>query len=342
MTARTIMALGVITLVTLTLALILTGRVEDAGPAASEQLIPGLRDAVNEIDAIDITAPDGSALVSLRRERERWRVVEKDGYEADFALVHDLLRDLSGGRRVDERTSNPQWYERLGVADPGHGPASGMEVSFPGTELPALIIGSMDSVGQARFVRLAGEAQSWLSDRRLDLPASAIQWLERAIMDIPATELAEVTLRHPDGETVQLRSTGEGSEEWVLMNVPDDRTAAPMWQIRPVASGLANLNMEDVARFESAPEEAIRALYVTHDGLNFVITLFEDDEGLGWIHFNVSAEVGAIGDEDDTDEDAVETVIDAAAVDARLSPWQFRVSSRKFDNMTKRLDDLLE
>jgi hypothetical protein len=341
MNARSILALGIITLVTLTLALILTSTMEDTSPAASEPLVPGLRDVVNDVNAIDITAPDGSTLASLRRERERWRVVEKDGYEADFALVHDLLRDLSAGRRVDERTSNPEWYERLGVTDPGHGAGSGMQVSFPGTDLPALIIGNQDSAGQARFVRLAGESQSWLCDRSLDLPDTAVQWLERAIMDIPATELAEVTLRHPDGETIQLRSTGEGSEEWVLMNVPDGREAAPMWQIRPIASGLANLNMEDVARFESAPEDAIRALFVTHDGLNFVATLFEDDQG-GWIHFSVSAEVSAMDDEDNAGEDLADTLIDAAAVDARLSPWQFRVSSRKFDNMTKRLEDLLE
>ncbi|TVQ33234.1 MAG: DUF4340 domain-containing protein [Wenzhouxiangella sp.] len=341
MSARGILTLGILTLIALTLALILArpGNIGDV--VESQALVPGLREMINDIDTIDLVAADGAAVASLRRERERWRVQEKDGYEADFGLVHDLLRDLASGRRIEPRTSNPEWYGRLGVADISDEGGSGLLLRFPGSELPSLHVGVLDSTETGRFVRLEGEAQAWLSDRRLDLPTSALRWLERAVMDIPASELREVTLRHADGDTVRLRAASEDGEDWVLMNVPDGRDAAPMWQLRPVANGLANLNLEGVRRHQMIPDEAVRALYVTRDGLNFVASLFEDGDGR-WVHFTVSAELSAsaVPGEGD-DEELPEIVTDATAVDARLSPWQFRVSERKYDNMTRRLEELL-
>ncbi len=341
MNARGILVLGILTLVALTLALVL-GRPLTTPPAPeSEALVPGLRDIINDVDAIDVIATDGSSLVSLRRERERWRVREKDNYEADFGLVQGFLRDLASGRRLEPRTSNPQWYPRLGVADPGEPNAAGMLLRFPGTDLPGVLVGNLDNTESGRFVRLEGEAQTWLSDRRLDLPGSAVRWLERAVMDIPASELREVTLRHPDGDTVRLRAADSDGDDWVLMNVPDGREAAAMWQLRPVANGLANLNLDGVRRHEALPDEAVRALYVTRDGLNFVASLFEDEDGR-WVHFTVSAEVSAAAELADEDEaEIAEILTDAAAVDGRLSPWQFRIPERKYEVMTRRLESLL-
>jgi hypothetical protein len=340
MSPRFILTLGVLTLLALTAALLLTRPSDTPVGAESQPLIPGLRAVVNEIEAVDVVAADGGRLVSLRRERERWRVAERDGYEADFELVHDLLRTLAAGHRASPRTSNPAWYARLGLVEPGQPAASGMMLVFPGTDLPRLIVGQLDGTGQGHFVRLADDVQSWLSDVPIDLPDSTAGWLERSVMDIPARELAEVTILHPDGDTIQLRSADEAGEQWVLMNVPEDRDAAEAWQLRPVANGLANVSMEDVASFQGAPDSAVRALYRTHDGLNFLATLFEDDAG-AWVHFAVSAEVAA---SDSATEDATERelLIDAAAVDERLSPWQFRVPMRKYENMTRRHEQLLK
>lgn len=338
MSARAIMLLGGLTLVSLTLALLLAR--PSSGPAVQEKqpLVPGLRAVVNDIETIQIIAADGSGLVNLGRERERWRVRERDGYEADFERVHELLRNLAAGHRASPRTANPAWYARLGVVEPGKADASGMLLRFPGTELPELIVGHADSAGQGHFVRLATEEQSWVSDQPIDLPGRLVDWLERSVMDIPARELSEVTIRHPDGDTVKLKAADDEGDQWVLMNVPDGRDALEYWQLRPVAGGLSSVRLEDVARHDQNPDDAIRALYVTRDGLNFVASLFADEAG-GWVNFSVSAEVAAADGE--MDEAAQQMIIDAAAVDQRLSPWRFRLTSRKYEIMTRRLEDLL-
>ncbi len=339
MNRNVLVGLAVLTLLALALALFLTGlpnsRLEAEGDLP---LIPGLRDSVNDIARIEIRSGDSDP-VNLFRDDSRWRVLEKDEYEADFALVHDLLRDLASGLRAEPRTSNPEWYGRLGVAQIDDPEARGVRVSFPDTALASLIVGQPGPVEQSRFVRLDGEAQVWLSDRDLDVAADALSWLERSIMDIPASELSEVNLRHSDGDTVQLKMAGEASDDWVLLNVPEGREAEPMWRLRPVANALANLRLDDVRRHDQVPEEASRALFVTRDGLNFVASLFEDEQG-GWVHFSVSAEVQVTSDDELSDEDAASSA-DAGAVDARLSPWQFRLPQGKFEQMTRRLEDLL-
>lgn len=339
MSPKVVLGLGMATLVVLTLSLMIGRDLSGPVEKADEPLVPGLQDQVNDIEALDIVGPGGDPVATLRRERERWRVREKSDYEADFGLVHDLLRDLAAARRSDERTSNPDWYVRLGVADPGVAGNEGVLVRFPGTDLPAVILGRPDSAGLGRFARIEDEAQSWLIDRTPEVPSTALEWLERSVMDIPASELAEITIRHPDGDTVRLRPVGDDRGQWVLLDVPEGREAKPDWQIGPVAGALSGFNLRDVRPHEEVPDDAVRALFRTGDGLNFVASVFADDDGY-WVHFSVSAETAAVDDEA-LDEEAIELAVDAAAVDGRLAGWQFEMRESRFNNMTRRLEDLL-
>jgi len=335
-------ALVALTALALGLALLLSQPDVDPGLDESQALVPGLREQVNDIERLEIRNGSEDA-IRLRRSDERWRVENAQDYEADFERVYQLLRDLAAGSRAEQRTANPEWHDRLGVAGarPGETEAErSFEVSFPGTDLPALIIGRAGPSGQARFVRLTGEDQVWLTDRDLSVPAESIDWLQRAIMDIPSSELSEVTLRQADGGVVQLRAADETSNQWVLMNVPDGREAAPAWQLTSTASALSSLQLDDVRRHESAPEDAGAALFVTRDGLNFVATLFEDGAG-SWVNFSVSAEVGASEEGEQMSDEAASASADAAAVDARLSPWDFKVPSAKYELMTRSLEDFL-
>ena len=332
--------LGVATLVVMVAALLLTGQREESPAEDAGLLLPGLREMVNEVDAIDVIGGDAQVIAALRRADGRWRVDNRDGYEADFRRVHDFLRELALARRAESRTERPEWFARLGLAEIGAPEASGVLIEFPGTALPAVILGEQDQTTGARFARLPDETGTWLTDRPLAVPDQTLLWLERSVMDIPASQLSEVTILHPDGDRVRLRPADEDGDQWVLLEVPDGREAGPRWEIRPVANGLASIVLEDVRRHDGQiPENAVRSLYVTRDGLNFVVSLFRDDSGY-WAHFSVSAEPSVVDVEVETDQDR-QLVIDAAAVDARLSPWQFGLHQRKFEVMTRRQDALL-
>lgn len=338
MTQRQIVMLGVATLIVMLLALLLSGQRDSGLDAGGGLLVPGLREQVNELTALDIRAADGSLIVALRRDDRGWRVDNRDGFEADFRRVHDFLRELATARRAEPRTAQPEWHARLGLAEIGSAEASGVLIEFPGTELPALILGQQDAITGGRFVRLAQDDSTWLSDRPLAVAVSALNWLERSVMDIPASELTEVRIEHADGDRVRLRAADEAGDQWVLLDVPDGRAAGPRWEIRPVANGLANILLDEVRRHDGAvPEDAVRSTYITRDGLVFSVRLFSDDSG-NWAHFSVSAQGAEDESEDGLNEDLL---IDATAVDARLSPWQFALNPRKFEVMTARQESLL-
>ena len=338
------------------------------------RVLPAMAEQINDISALDIVAPGGAIAVSLRRTGEsdedgagslRWRVVQRDGYEADFARVFELLRNLAELEQTEARTSNPDWYVRLGVQPVGEANASGRQLNFPLNDVSSLIVGQVDPTGQGSYVRVEDQAQSWLADRVLELPVDPVQWLEPGIMNIPASDIEQIIVRHPDGETLQLRNAGTENDDFVLLDVPEDRTAGPAFQRISLANGLRGLNLEDVRSFnDQIPENAVRILFTTNDGLNFIASVFERLESEGsssyWIHFNVSAEgidedVGA--DEAQTEvaeadsgaeqqpedqEQQNQRLVSAVAVDARLSPWLYQIPERRFSDLTRRIEDLLE
>ena len=341
MSPRHILSLGVLTLIALVLALIVAApdRPQDDSPAS--ELVPALADQVNAIERYRVHFPDGRDVITLFREGQRWRIEEYHGFEADFEAVADSLRLMAQSRRASPRTSNPEWFSRLALNEPGAPDGAGMMVSFPELALPSLIIGELDPQGQGHFVRLAGDEQAWQADRRIDLPTRPIDWLQRSIMDIPASELVSVTILHPDGDQVRLRAADESGEDWVLMNVPEGRNAVAAWQRRAPANGLSSLRLDDVAPAINLPEASIRALYVTRDGLNFVASLFRDEstpsDG-GWLQFEVSAEPDASPGVDSDQR----LLADAAAVNQTLSAWRYKIDQSRFESMTRRLESLLE
>ena len=342
MTQRGILGLGLATLVVMIVALLYTGSRQQPAEFAAEPLVPGLRGLVNEIDAVQIRGAGNRTVVELRREHDRWLVANMHDYEADFRLIHDLLRELAEALRAEPRTALEEWYPRLGLSDIDSPDARGLQVAFPARNLPSVILGAQDETTGGRYARLADEDQTWLTDQPLQLPSEPVDWVERNVMDIPATELSEVTILHPDGDRIQLRPADDAGEQWVVLNVPEGREAAPRWEIRPVANGLANVRLEDVRPDESIPDDPVRALYVTHDGLLFVVDLFSDEQG-SWARFSVSAEPAVdLDGQSESDNDNKRLLADAAAVDARLSPWQFALRERKFEAMTRRLEDLLQ
>ena len=103
------------------LALIAAWWVNSSQKPASEtaekpaQLVPGLREQLNDINAITITGAENKVLATLRRGADGWTIAEKAGYPADLTKLREFLIKLADATVLEQKTSNP----KLGVVGYG-------------------------------------------------------------------------------------------------------------------------------------------------------------------------------------------------------------------------------
>jgi len=308
-------------------------------------LLPGLEEQVNDIDWLRISAA-GETVATVRRDANLWIVEEAFAYRADWPRVQQLLSTLANARVIEAKTSNPKYFDRLGVEDPDSAGASGVLLSFAGsTGLPSVIAGNRAQGREGQYARLEGTMQSVLVDSELDLPRETVDWLERAIIDIPEGEVVEASVHHPDGESVVVKKVSADDENFILQNVPDGFEPKGAWSVNALAGGLSALELDAVAPvddLEWASETRYRV--VTADGLDLETRLVEipaegeEADPAFWMRLEAALYTTALGGA----EGSPETVERAEAINRRVDGWAYRIPRYRYDNMTRRMDHFLQ
>ncbi|MGD8346654.1 MAG: DUF4340 domain-containing protein [Lysobacterales bacterium] len=308
-------------------------------------LLPGLEKQVNEIDWLRISA-EGETVATVRREADGWIVEEASAYRADWPQVQRLLSTLADARVIEAKTSNPRYFDRLGVEDPGSAGASGVLIAFAeSTGLPAVISGNRAQGRDGQYARLQGATRSVLIDSELDLPRETVGWLDREIIDIPEGEVVEASVLHPDGESVVVKKISADDENFELQDVPDGFEPKSAWTVDALAGGLSALELDAVAPVNDldwASETRYRV--VTADGLDLVARLVEipgageEADPAFWMRLEAGLYTTAIGSAGNSPETAQR----AEAVNQRVRGWAYRIPQYRYDNMTRRMDHFLQ
>ena len=142
MKRRSLLSLMAVAVVAAIVILIYNANRNARWEAAHRELkvLPDL--AVNDVTQIHATAPD--AVLTVARKEDLWRVAERNGYQADFSKVRDLLRTFWELKAVREVEVGPSQFDRLQISPPGKGAGSGTQVELAGPAgkaLATLVIG---------------------------------------------------------------------------------------------------------------------------------------------------------------------------------------------------------
>jgi hypothetical protein len=330
---------------------------KERAPSSSDgvAILPGLTEALNDLERVSLVKAGGEAVATLERRGDDWVVTERSGYPAAVAKLRLGLRALADAKILETKTANPEFYDRLGVADVADADAGGVAVTLTanGAELPTVILGNAEGA-RYRYARRADEAQSYLLDKNPDFPRSISQWLEPQIIDVRGDRVQQVTIKHPDGETLTVSKAARDAQNFDVAGVPEGRELLYAGVANVIGNSLRELNLEDVEPTDANPaEQPVQVEFRTFDGLVITMTGAERGDD-AWVSFVASfdpeqAARFAPAADAAAEDGSPETPADASAADGsaeadrineRVGAWRYKIAGFQYDQMTRRMADL--
>jgi hypothetical protein len=318
-------------------------------------LLAGLTESLNVIERITIAGSANDPVTTLERTDGAWVVNEQDAYPADVAKIRQALMALAEARVLEEKTSNPDFYSRLGVeaiaADEARGVAVAIEAGGD-VVLPTVVLGDVSGTSY-RFARQADQALSVLIDRDPDLPPDPAQWVLPEIIDVRSARVQRVEITHADGERIVISKASREQSDFTVEDIPEGRELQYATVANVIGGALRELRLESVAREQDPrPDASAETEFWTFDGLVVTATgtqyddepwlrfraRFEADQALQFATGNVD---GSVADEAPND-DAADLDAEIAAITDRVTGWRYRIPAHQYDQMTRRMSDLLK
>jgi len=259
--------------------------------AGGDLLFPELKSHLNDINVVTITNAEGE--ITLRRETDDdgtsaaggWIAPDYAGYPVDTGSLRRLLVAMADARKLEQKTSDPGLYERLGVQDPRESGGSGVLVSANGDKAAIALILGNTAQREFRYARVPEEAPSWLISQNPVLPADRAGWLLPEIVDIDASRIESATIRHADGEIVAIRKANADDVNFEVENVPEGRELSYPSVANSIAAVLGNLTLEDVRRADpldgsaEGRDAASTTEFRTFDGLEVLVSIHSRSSG---------------------------------------------------------------
>ncbi len=345
--------IGLLTLAgLLILAVSLTKLSKQPGGDVNQLLVPGLEAQLNDLARVRVIGAGNQAIATLSRAETAWELAEKSGYRADIGRIRGNLIALARARIIEQKTANPEYFDRLGVESVAGESASGVLIELDDLAEPVrIIIGDTGVGGDYAYVREAGENQSWLVSGAFDLPSESLDWLDREMLDIPTARIRAVTITHPDGEVLRIEKAAATDPNFVVPGIPDGRKLSYASVANAIAGVLAKLRLEDVqasSSLEAAEVTPTTIVFETFNGLLIDVSAYSlVDEN--WIQVAARldeppapiASVDTDGAPDLSAPEAAPIGDEVERLNARLGGWAYTVASYKTEQLLKRIDDLL-
>ncbi len=322
--------------------------------STNSYLVPGLSEKLNDVSKLTIHGAGNTLLAAISKSENSWVVENRNSYEADITAIRTVFNDIAEAKLIETKTSNPENYAKLGVEDITDVDAQGVKFSIEGLGEPINIIAGKDgSTGKnSQYVRRAGEKQSWLINKKLNLNQDVTKWLRKDILDIPPERIKSVKIQHPDGSVVTIENKGTQEYEFALINSLPEGKKISESEIYQVANALSSLQITDVAsldKIKAETAEPTTTTFMTFDGLTITAKTFSNGEetystfDIDLIKEHVAENVNQELDESDSaiisDPIAAQELAQNTA--PRLVGWAFVLPTITQEALVKKLENFI-
>lgn len=303
-----------------------------------EPAFPALRQAPDSVEKISISGRFGG--FTILRTDDGWITPEKFGFEVNGEKVAALVTSLSDMRLVAQKTSQPELYGRLDLADPEEDPESrALQIVLSGAGESVLAEATFGKkrwrrTGPERtgiYIRRPGEVMTWLASGGETLEGAVENWLQDEILDIKPDRLARIVIE-PIGEDRYEIVRENAEEPFLLPDLPEGGVVGES-SLNRIAGTLAGLKFDDLRPMQTMdlPSERDRGRFATFDGLEVTTERMSINDDF-WM-------VLQFGAEDDA-SDEVKT--EATRLNKKLGSWAFRIPNYVAERIATPLSDLLE
>ena len=244
---------------------------------SSSSLIPSLENNLNNVTKFTVTEAGDYLLTSVSKTDNGWIVDNRDGYEANIAVVRHVFSKLDKARLIEAKTSNVKNFTKLGVEDVSHEKAQGVLLTIEGlSDSVNVIFGNDGTSGKnTQYVRNQSEEQTWLINKKIKIKRDVTEWLEKDILDIPPERIKSIQIAHVDGPAVNINNTGNVAYEFALDAVAPEGMKTSESEIYQVANALTSLQLKDVSKASSeniaGQSSPVKTIFKTYDGLTVTV-----------------------------------------------------------------------
>lgn len=325
----------------------------------SERLYPELVDQVNDVTAITIRST--KATTELSRTAGKWVVANRDGFPATFSSVKNALLNVANATVVEKKTSKPERYAQIGVADidEADSKATLLEISAgPEQTLASLLVGNERSASQLNarqyYVRKSDEAGALLVEGELNISPRPQDWIDTDVVNVATERVRNVTLTAADGSAVVVSKEKPTDNFFSLENVPSGFTAKSRSVISSLGAVLLDVKFENVAAASRvADAEPVSTAEIrTFDGLVVNLSRYAiADEHFVQFEFDfdpagvVKPEPAADGGNEEpqpAEDDQPSVADEVVMLNEKTANWVYALPDYKNRMLEKRLDDMLK
>ena len=307
-----------------------TNSVNTIGEAA----VPELLEKINDVEKIIIEHSKGK--ITLSNDDKSWSVIEINGYTARSSKIKRTILGLAQLKLSEPKTQLKKNYPKLELLDPATKEAKSKRVYLfdkGGKTIGDIIVGKRrpsiagSNVG-GLYIRYPGKRQTWLAEGDVDISSNITEWLERKIINLNSKRIMQVSIRHKNGDLLEVYKKSPEELIFLLKNIPVNKKITSETEPSTIGKALENLVLEDVKKEAIAEPfsmaESLTADFVTFDGLSVRLHQFKQD-GKFWLKIKAS------GNHKDT-----------AVINKRTKGWVYQVADYSGSILVRRMKDLVE
>ena len=303
-------------------------------------ILPGLYVALNDVDTLQFTTASDEAVTTLQRQDDKWVVAERNNYSADIAKIRSIVLSLAEAKILEQKTSNPELYSKLGVESIEQNSAQGTQVSIRyGNQNSALIVGKPGpQINKSRYVRRADETTSWLVDRKLDVQYEIAHWLRKDLLSVEPADVAAVSIVLADNSRLEIENDNSEENKFFVTNLSDPDSQVIDAELHQVTNALSSFQLLDVktqAEFGSF-EPTMMIEYQLKSGANINMVAYE----VSGEHFvSIDASVRESSNDEVSSSKDMQTFVQE--IQNKTKNWIFKIPNVSYDSMYKSEQDVL-